>query len=211
MGFFDSIGDFGGSIANALGSVWATGKQIDSAKFDIAFQKDMATHAYQYAMEDMKAAGLNPMLASKLGGSATPGGATAGRIENPATSAVNAYMQRQLQKEQIDNIRFDNNLKYSQTGQSDTVARVNKAEAAIREAQIPATNAETGARIAEAVARVNAARTEGEIDASTYGKVMRYIDRAPISNATDIKRSFAPAETRHRSRSTSESIFYKGD
>lgn len=49
----------------------------EQASIQRQWQTDMSNTAYRRAMGDMKAAGLNPILAANLGGASTPGGATA--------------------------------------------------------------------------------------------------------------------------------------
>jgi hypothetical protein len=49
--------------------------RIATAK-QMAFQREMSNTAYQRGMTDMQKAGLNPILAGKMGGASTPGGAT---------------------------------------------------------------------------------------------------------------------------------------
>lgn len=80
--------------ANLLGTHMRNREARKASARQMAFQEDMSNTSYQRGMEDMKKAGLNPILAGKLGGASTPTGSTY-NPENVATNATNAFLQTQ--------------------------------------------------------------------------------------------------------------------
>lgn len=91
----------GAAAAEILGNVYQNSANKKEAKKNRQFQERMARHSYQYAMEDMKKAGLNPMLAFSQGGATTPSGAQA-QVNSPSSgvtsSAIGAMQARQALK-----------------------------------------------------------------------------------------------------------------
>ena len=80
--------------ASLLGSQMRNREARKASARQMAFQREMSDTSYQRGMADMKKAGLNPILAGKVGGASTPTGSTY-NPENVAANATNAYLQSQ--------------------------------------------------------------------------------------------------------------------
>lgn len=127
MGFLDSVfkvaapvlgGLIGGPAgfaagAGLTGTLMTNEANQSQAAAQMGFQQQMSNTAYQRSVQDMKAAGLNPILAYKQGGATTPSGAMA-LMQNPLSNATDAYnntansaFQRSLMGEQTKKMSIE--------------------------------------------------------------------------------------------------------
>jgi hypothetical protein len=108
MGLLSTIGDVAKTVGGVLSPIapiiggalsYVGGKEqnvasAQSAQRQMDFQREASDTSYQRQVADLKAAGINPMLASKLGGASTPVGAMP-QFVNPAGMAAQAYSSAQ--------------------------------------------------------------------------------------------------------------------
>lgn len=81
----------GGAALGFLGGQMTNDFNAEEAEKQRRFEEDMYRNRYQYQVEDMKKAGLNPILSATSGAPGPPGGASASGI-NPLQGVSNTAM-----------------------------------------------------------------------------------------------------------------------
>lgn len=157
----DKVGDFIPGIGDSKAQDKANKTNQKEAQINRDFQERMSSTAYQRAMDDMKKAGLNPMLAYTQGGASAPTGAQA---------QVDAVSKTGLAKAGLE----------AYTGIS--AAQSAKQQANTAQAASESTIALQGAQAAQTIA--GTAKTQAEtsktLDSIKNQKVRRELEKSQI-------------------------------
>ena len=109
----------GSAVVGGAMSAYSANEQqnsmTDAANRQMGFQADQTGTAYQRATKDMEAAGLNPMLAYKLGGAQSGGGALA-QTTDPLGGAGSEVMRL---PEKLANVKLASASAANQQAQAD--------------------------------------------------------------------------------------------
>lgn len=178
-----SYGDILSTGGSLLGGVLQNNSASRNANNQMDFQRNMSGTSYVRAVADMKAAGLNPMLAYSQGGASTPSGASAPVVDaispalNSARASRTVNSQVSLQKLQGDNVS-------SSTALNNTTAAKTRMDTLASAANIEKIKADTELTRANTATQIVNAKT------LAVSNQLRQADLPTAQNAAAVARSW---------------------
>ena len=165
MGFFSGLGSaLIGGAASLLGGSSQNKASAKEAGASRLFTKEQMQNKHQWEVEDLKKAGLNPVLSAHSAGAIGPS-AMASQPFNPGEAVSSAMMVKKFNAE-IDNIKEDTKKKEAEKYAVDVMGRQNMIKNKLLKSQVP------GAKI------------EAELDSGKSGRMNRFLRRfIPFLNA----------------------------
>jgi len=190
-----SWGAFAQVAADIGKEYWKVQEAKDAAHDQRSWQTQMSNTAHVREVDDLRKAGLNPILSANSGAS-TPSGAAASiqgtssvagnvssasqykrvdaEIDNLKASTDKAATEAALNSKLVETQDYDQRLKAASAVAADEQAKTSREQQALLRQQA----AQVGVETTLSKTRIPGANVESEIDNTPYGRVTRYINRA---------------------------------
>lgn len=140
-----------GAVSDMIGGLITLSAQKKEAKKQRKFARFMYEHRYRMTMADMRAAGLNPILAAGIGGGGGP--APQGSMANISPLPTSGATRGAAVGAQVSKLKQEKSLLEAQKEASSALASKASAEAALTAGNTPALLAKTAGEASSAVSQ----------------------------------------------------------
>lgn len=173
MGLFSGLL---GPVASFFGVKSQNENNKEMAREQMAWQERMSNTEVQRRVADLKAAGMNPMMAL-MDGASTPSGSLP-RMEDPVGAAVDKALQVSSAKAAIEQMRAQTHLANQQANNVNAQTAKTSAETKVVESALPysAFTAEMNAKTLSA----NYTKLANEVKAALHGANIRALEEEQV-------------------------------
>lgn len=178
MSIWSAIGALGAGFLGYKGQRDANQANIQLARENRAFQERMSSTAHQRAVRDLRAAGLNPILAARSPAS-SPGGSLA-RVENALGKGVASAMELTRLRQDLKNMRAQERNMDADTAVKEWTAKIAKHQenSAISQMYTDRETMNQAMKHTEILDHaLKRSQNLKEIEDSSFGELMNYVDR----------------------------------
>jgi hypothetical protein len=171
----------------------AMDRSSTEAAVDRAFQERMSNTSYQRATEDMKKAGINPMVAFQQGGAGTPSGAMGqshtARMENIFAGAMSSAMDYTKMKKELESA--DSGIALNQANATNALAQAQSAGSSAKFTDTNRASVESQLNAIKAEAAARAKKASWDVKAGDYDAIMSRANR-DSGTAANIMKAIKP-------------------
>lgn len=182
MHFVTSAANVASGLMKFFGNERTNSANAELAREQMAFQERMSNTAYQRAAEDMRKAGINPMLVGSLGGATTPPGAMSSSTNSMSSLAegVRGGADALFRKYELA-------AQEAQLRQVNSVVDLNEEQAHLAQAQADNVNSSTALNTAKvSTEALNAKLVQANVELKKYDLSLA---RLNAMNADDQRRA----------------------